>query len=221
MLDGILQRLNDEGREMTFKELETTKNKVKPLVHLNLAEEVKIKITTTLPKTPNGIKLTNKGTLYITSVSNSEDINLQSQLNITLKEITDLRKGVEIQITESRATLDKLSKIEAALLILNQNVKVSTTDKKSLDIVSKLNLEVLRDSYLRHKGKGSPFAPLGKVIDEMCSNSVLSIADMKYELHELFLQKKILLRGGPSGESSQYRIQGGDGTEYAYLRVLY
>lgn len=213
MLDGVLQTLYNEDREMTFKELGTTKTKAKPLIQLKLIEERKIKLTKTTPKTPNGAIITEKGIAYVISSSNSDGTKLISQLNIALKDINDLRK-------ETKTTLDKISSIEASLLKLNQSVKAggfsSQTPHRS---DNKLNLKQIRDSYLRLKSKSSPLAPLGQVMADINKKTGQQLADMKYQIYEFFIQNKLELVGGQSNESSQYKIRDNDGTEYSYIRM--
>ncbi|MHA2031424.1 MAG: hypothetical protein ACW99Q_18770 [Candidatus Kariarchaeaceae archaeon] len=206
---------------MTFKELGVTKTKIKPLVQLKLIEERKIKTTPNPPKTSNGAKITEKGIAFVIGISKSGEISPLTQLNKALNEISTLRKGVETQIVETKTTLDALAKIEATLLILNQSVKAGGFEKPTSVIhESKVSIEKLRESYLKHKNKGSPFAPLGRVMEDILEVTELTLSDLKYEVYELFVLKKVLLVGGQSNESNQYKIRADDGTEYAHIRVL-
>lgn len=56
-------------------------------------------------------------------------------------------------------------------------------------------------------------------MDEMTKITKLPLSDLKYEIYELFVQKQLLLVGGQSKESDQYKIRADDGTEYSYIRV--
>lgn len=220
MLEGVLQKLYEENREMTFKELGVTKTKLKPLIELKLIEERKISVTSNPPKSSNGAKITTKGIAFAVSTSESGEMRLLTQLNKALQDISTVRKGVENQVQETKITLDALSNIEAALLILNQSVKAGGfSESTSSKFSSKLNVDQIREIYLKYKNKGSPFAPLGKVMDELSKMTKLPLSDLKYEIYELFVQNKLLLVGGQSKESDQYKIRANDGTEYSYIRV--
>ena len=220
MLEGVLQKLYEEKREMTFKELGVTKTKINPLIQLKLVDARKISTTSNPPKTINGIKITEKGIAYTISTAKSGEMTLLTQLNKALGEIATVRKGVESQVVETKTTLDALAKIEAALLILNQTVKAGGFDQSTSSKFSgKLNIDQLREVYLRYKNKGSPFAPLGKVMDEMSKTTKLPLSDLKYEIYELFVQKHLLRVEGQSKETDQYKIRSDDCTEYSYIRV--
>ena len=111
MLEGVLQKLYEENREMTFKELGVTKLKLRPLIELKLIEERKIMVTPNPPKTSNGSKITAKGIAFVVSSSKSGEMTILTQLNKALQEISTVRKGVENQVTETKTTLDALSNI--------------------------------------------------------------------------------------------------------------
>lgn len=213
MLDAVLDKLYEANDQMTFKELGTTKTKVKPLIQLKLIEERKIKVTRAAPKTPNGARITEKGIAYIISASNSDNTKLVAQLNIALKEINNIRN-------ETKTTLDKISSIESSLLKLNQSAKAggfsSSTPHRS---DNKLNLNQIRDSYFRNKSKGSPLAPLGQVMSDINKKTGLQLSEMKSQIYDLFIQNKLELVGGQSNEPIKYKIRDNDGTEYSYIRM--
>ncbi len=209
MYDEILYKL-ENGNPMKFKDLKTTKTKLKPLFEMGFIKGTIIQNKKGTLKTENACFITDKGKKYIYAMKN-DAIELSIEVEQLKKDIANVKQYLD-NINGHYVNLSD----QIDILISN----VNNLENKVLDVRSKsgsdkkLNLDDVYSAYIKYKKKLSPIAPIRKVINEIYNNTKISVPSIEKQLYEYYVKNKLQLIKG-QGENP---LISPDGDSYSFVQ---
>lgn len=200
--------LNTELKK-TLKVSSFSKAKYKPLSELGLVEPIKIQVTKSKPKTPNALKITDKGVAYLVHVAKWNGVNLS-------KEVKSVNNSLAAVIKEAQESSKLISKQVSILQSLGD--KISKLEDGNMGSQSHLDLSTLKDITRKHSSSTLPMAPADRVIQDLFRITGISVSSLKHQIIEYYMNNKIDLHKGQIANSS-YLLTSDDGSKYGFIEV--